>query len=116
MAENVKRASIFGDEESYPTKFKVREAEAMMSEPEATWRLVIGITQVADAVRMVGESGLTEAAIVMLIQQKCGRVIKGNYIAEKTISMVLNAAASLDTYLTEEARTEIKAKKAKASK
>lgn len=84
----------------HPTRDEVAIAEKFLAEPEATHRLAVGIAAVADAVRQVQASGLTEEAICFLIQNSIGYHGK-NMVATSTISKVLVAAANLDRYLTE---------------
>lgn len=94
-----------------PSRDEVAIAEKFLSDPEATRRLTFGIEAVANAVRMVAASGLTEEALCMLIQYSIGYDGK-NLVSTRTISKVLVAAANLDKrYMEPEALEAAKEKK-----
>ncbi len=85
----------------YPERNDVEIAEKFLSEPEVTRMLATGIARVSECVQMIQESGLTEEAICLLIQDQMPNLRNGKKLDRKTISNVLMTAANLDRLLVD---------------
>lgn len=96
-------ATRSADEEEQVRKFerqKIAEAAAFLERAgEVSNEMGQGLISISEEARGILRGPLNEEALLLLIQAKCPRHKNGDLLALKSIKSVLEALATLDSYL-----------------